>query len=125
MGVAMPMIHIVEYVDLALTMMLWLGVIFELPLAMFLLVKFQIVSRRRLRKIPRRFIATAAIIFSIIITPTIDYVNMALVALPIFLLYEAGMLLAWLARPRAPTPARDYGGPDPRPLVDGWALAGL
>lgn len=95
-GIATPMVRISEYMDLALALLFWMGVVFELPLAMFLLSKLHIVSHQRFRRL-RRHVSTAAIIFSILVTPTTDYVNMLLVAVPIVLLYEVGVLASWLA----------------------------
>ena len=96
---AIPMIQITEYMDFALAMLFWLGVIFELPLAMFLLARLRLVGYQRVKRF-RRYVPYAAIIFSILLTPTIDYVNMALVAVPIVLLFELGAMLAWIVRPR-------------------------
>ena len=99
-GVAIPVIRLTEYMSLVTAMIFWFGVIFELPLAMFLLAKFRIVSYRRFRQLKRTYVVFAAFILSAIITPTLDIVNQALVAVPIIVLYEVGLLGAWLARPR-------------------------
>ena len=48
-GVAVPVIVLSEYIDLLTAMIFWLGVVFELPIAMYLLAKMQIVSYLRLR----------------------------------------------------------------------------
>ena len=97
--VAMPMIRITEYMDLALAMLFWLGVVFELPLVMLLLAKLRVVSYAKFGKV-RRYVPAMAFILSAILTPTFDIVNQTMVAVPLVLLYEAGMLLVWLARPR-------------------------
>ena len=67
---------------------------------MFLLAKFRIVSYWRFRQLKRTYVVFAAFILSAIITPTLDIVNQALVAVPIIVLYEVGLAGAWLARPR-------------------------
>ena len=97
-GVAVPTIRISEYLNLVITMIFWLGVIFELPLLMFLLAKLRLVSYRRFKRV-RKFVPPVSIIVSAIITPTFDIVNQLMVAIPIILLYEVGLLLAWLAQP--------------------------
>ena len=97
-GVAVPTIRISEYLNLVITMIFWLGVIFELPLVMFLLAKLRLISYRHFKKV-RKFVPPTAIILSAIITPTFDIVNQLLVAIPIIILYEVGLLLAWLAQP--------------------------
>ena len=97
--VADPMIRITEYMDLALAMLFWLGIVFELPLALFLVVKLRIVEYKRVRSF-QKYAPLAAFILSALITPTMDIVNSTLVAVPIIVLFEAGVFLAWLARPR-------------------------
>ena len=97
-GIAVPTIRISEYLGLVLTMIFWLGVIFELPLLMFLFAKLRVVSYQRFKRV-RKFVPPAAIILSAIITPTMDIVNQLMVAVPIVVLYEVGLMLAWLAQP--------------------------
>jgi sec-independent protein translocase protein TatC len=97
-GVAVPLISITEYMSLLMAMMFWLGVIFDLPLAMFLLAKMRIVSYRRFRKW-RKLVPVTAFVLSALITPTFDIINQTMVAVPIILLFEVGLFLAWLARP--------------------------
>lgn len=98
-GIADPMIHIAEYINLVLALLLWLGVVFELPIVMFLLAKLRLVSHRRFNHM-RRYSIPAAFILGALITPTIDMVTQTMVAVPLILLYELGILLAWLARPK-------------------------
>ena len=97
-GVAVPLISVSQYLELLIQLMFWLGIIFELPLIMYLLAKLKIVRYRRLNWL-RRMVPFVALILGIILTPGTDLVNMALVAVPIVLLYEVGLFLAWLARP--------------------------
>ncbi len=97
-GVAVPTIRISEYMNLVMTLMIWLGVIFEIPLVMFFLVKVRMLSYERLKRL-RRYLLLAAPFLSIFITPTFDPLNMLLVFVPIVVLYEVGLLLAWLAQP--------------------------
>lgn len=104
--VADPMIRLTEYMDLALAMLFWLGVVFELPLVMFLVVKLRIVEYKRVRGF-RKYVPLAAFILGALLTPTADIVNATLVALPLMVLYEVGAFLAWLARPRQQRLERD------------------
>jgi sec-independent protein translocase protein TatC len=97
-GIAVPTIRISEYLNLVITMIFWLGVIFELPLLMFLLAKLRLVSYQRFKRV-RKFVPPVAIILSAIITPTFDIVNQLMVAIPIIVLYEVGLALSWLAQP--------------------------
>src|SRR3989304_7254327 len=97
-GVAIPVIRITEYMSLVTAMVFWFGVIFELPLAMFLLAKFRIVSYWRFRQLKRTYVVFAAFILSAIITPTLDIVNQALVAVPIIVLSRVGLPRAKVAK---------------------------
>ena len=97
-GVAVPLIVLSEYIDLLSAMIFWLGVVFELPIAMFLLAKMRIVSYLRLRGL-RKYVPVSAFILSAIITPTFDVVNQTLLAVPIIVLYEIGLFLSWIAWP--------------------------
>src|SRR3990167_4090871 len=98
-GVAIPVIRITEYMSLVTSLIFWLGIIFELPLAMFLLARLRLVSHRKFRRL-RKYVPVAALIFGAIVTPTGDVVNHAMVTAPIIALYEVGLIGAWLARPR-------------------------
>ena len=97
-GIAVPTIRISEYLGLVITLIFWLGVIFELPLLMFLLAKLRLVSYRRFKRV-RKFVPPIALIVSAILTPTMDIVNQLMLAGPIIILYEVGLALSWLAQP--------------------------
>jgi len=96
--VAVPLILLDSYIELTSSLMLWVGLIFELPIAMYLLVKFRILSYQKLRRF-RKFVPPTAIILAGIITPTFDGFNQVMVALPMWLLYEVGLFTSWLAHP--------------------------
>ena len=82
-----------ETVNFYLTIMVGLGLSFQLPLIMFLLAKINIVSAVKMRKW-RRYSYLMIIVVAAIITPTTDPINLALVALPLVVLYEIGIVLA-------------------------------
>ena len=48
----------------------------------------------------QKFVPFFAIILGGIITPTMDMVNLFLVAVPIWALYQLGIFLAWFVRPK-------------------------
>jgi sec-independent protein translocase protein TatC len=98
--VATPMIRIGNYVNLVVTLLFWIGVVFETPLAMFLLSRLGVVSADTFAR-ERRVAFVAAFLLGAIITPTFDPLNQALVAAPLIVLYEAGIWLARLGRPKA------------------------
>lgn len=105
--VADPALRIGPYVNLVVTLIVWMGLIFETPLIMFTLAKAGIVSADTMAK-SRRIIIVVAFIMGAVITPTFDPINQAFVALPFLALYEVGLRLARFARPReAPEEASD------------------
>ena len=93
-NVATPLISIRSYVNLMLTLLFWMGVIFEIPVVIFFLAKIGLVSSEALAR-NRRYAIVAAFILGAVITPTFDPVNQALVAAPIIVLYEVSI---WLAK---------------------------
>ncbi len=88
-----------EYLGFVTNFLLALGLAFETPLIIFILSKVGVATPKRLRRF-RRWAYVLAFIAAAIITPTPDPVNQTYVAVPIILLYELGILFAWLGRPR-------------------------
>lgn len=94
--VAQPLIRISNFVNLMVRLLFWMGLAFETPLIMFMLAQLGIVTARQLSRF-RRVWVVIAFVLGAIITPTFDPVNQALVAGPLLVLYELGVLLAKLA----------------------------
>jgi sec-independent protein translocase protein TatC len=97
-GIAVPVITISSYMKIVVMMVFWLGVIAQIPLGMYLASKIGAVSHEQFKKV-NRYVPWIALILGAIITPTMDVINMLLVALPIYLLYRGGLFLSWLASP--------------------------
>lgn len=93
---ATPLITIGSYVGLMISMMFWMGLIFELPIVMFFLAKIRLIDSKSLGR-QRRWAILAAFVLGAIITPTFDPVTQSMVAGPIIVLFEAGLWLAKLA----------------------------
>ena len=85
-----------SYVSLVSTLMIWMGLIFEIPIVMYLLAKLGILRPQALSK-QRRWVILFAFVIAAIVTPTVDPVTQALVAGPIIVLFELGLLLTKLA----------------------------
>lgn len=94
--IATPMIRIGNYVNVMVMLLFWMGVVFETPVVMFVLAKLGIVSWRGFARW-RRYWVVVAFILGALITPTFDPINQSLVAVPLIVLYEAGIWLARLA----------------------------
>ena len=75
------------------SLLFWMGLIFEIPLVMFILARMGAVTSRFLSRF-RRYALILAFVLGAIITPTLDPINQTLVAAPIVVLYEFGILLA-------------------------------
>ena len=95
--IATPFIRIGTYVNLMISLLFWMGIIFETPVVLFFLSKIGVVTPAFLAK-NRRYAIVVAFILGAIITPTFDPINQSMVAVPIIILYEAGIWLAKLAR---------------------------
>ncbi len=101
--IAIPLISISSYINLMLTLLFWMGIIFEMPVVIFFLAKIGIVSSSFLAK-NRRYAIVIAFILGAVITPTFDPLNQSLVAGPIIVLYEVSIWLAKLAARGRKTP---------------------
>jgi len=84
-----------EVINFYMTLMIGMGLAFEIPILMFLLAQLKIVSAKRMAGF-RRYAAILIMVLAAIITPTPDPFNMLIVAAPMFILYEAGILLGKL-----------------------------
>jgi sec-independent protein translocase protein TatC len=76
-------------------LMLINGIVFELPVVIFLLARLGVINPRAMGRY-RRYVILAVTVIAAIVTPTSDPANLALVAVPMYLLYELGLLLARL-----------------------------
>lgn len=84
---------VAKFLSFVTQFLLAVGVAFETPLIIFLLSKLGVATPKRLRKF-RRWAYVLAFVVAAIITPTPDPVNQTIVAVPIILLYELGVLFA-------------------------------
>ncbi|MCC6315027.1 MAG: twin-arginine translocase subunit TatC [Thermomicrobiales bacterium] len=93
-----------EVISFYLTLMIGLALAFQLPLVMFLLAKLGLVTPRKMRNF-RKYALLLIAIAAAVITPSTDPFNMAMVAVPLWALYELGILLSYLfARGSKPLP---------------------
>jgi sec-independent protein translocase protein TatC len=83
------------------TLMLWNGLIFELPALIYLLARLGVVNAKMLSR-TRRYAVVVITIVAAIITPTGDPYNLLLLAVPMYVLYELGILLARFVPERKP-----------------------
>ncbi len=90
-------LRISDFLSFVSTFLLAVGGMFETPVIIFAAVRLGLISRQRLASY-RKYVFLLAFVIGAVITPTGDPLNMTLLALPIYLLYELGLLLSRLAR---------------------------
>ena len=95
--VAVPLIRIGSLVQLTVNLMIWMGISFQLPIIMYLTTVLRLTNFLVFKRL-RKWFVVLAFVLGAIITPTFDPVNQLIVALPIILLYEVGLILSRLAK---------------------------
>ena len=85
-----PMITVERYLSFLMTVILGMGIMFELPILIFLLAQMGVVTPRFLMK-HFRWAVLLIFIVAAIITPTPDVINLCLFAVPTILLYLLGV----------------------------------
>ena len=88
-----------QYFSFVMTMFLAFGTTFEVPVVVVLLVKFGVVNLEKLVEI-RPYAIVGAFVIAAVVTPP-DITSQILLAVPMCLLYELGLLLARFAAPPA------------------------
>lgn len=94
-GVAV-MTDIGNYLDFVITLFIAFGTAFEVPVAVVLLVRFGMVDIKTLKEI-RSYVIVGAFVLGAIFTPP-DVISQIMLAVPLWLLYEAGILAAGLVQ---------------------------
>ncbi len=92
-GVAV-MTDIGNYLDFVITLFIAFGTAFEVPVAVVLLVRFGMVEIKTLKEI-RSYVIVGAFVLGAIFTPP-DVISQVMLAVPLWLLYEVGILVAGL-----------------------------
>ncbi|MGO3133265.1 MAG: twin-arginine translocase subunit TatC [Alcaligenes sp.] len=93
-----PAPDIEAYLGFVMTMFMAFGITFEVPIAVILLVKTGVVTVAKLREI-RGYVIVGAFVIAAVVTPP-DVVSQILLAAPLCLLYEIGILAASLIKKR-------------------------
>ena len=86
-----------SYYSFVMALMFWLGVSFEFPLAVYVLVSLGVVQAKVLLA-QSRFAIVIAALLAAAITPTVDIFNMLLVWVPLVGVYYIGVGLAFIAQ---------------------------
>lgn len=92
-----PAPDIEAYLNFVLTMFLAFGITFEIPIAVILLVRTGVISVAKLREI-RGYVIVGAFVIAAVVTPP-DVISQILLAVPLWSLYEVGILIATRVKP--------------------------
>ncbi|NWF72632.1 MAG: twin-arginine translocase subunit TatC, partial [Nitrospirae bacterium] len=86
-----PLLSVGTYIDFNVKFLLIFGCAFELPLVLTILARIGVVSGQVLAKY-RKYAILAALILSAVVTPDATLVTMLLMAIPLMVLYEIGIV---------------------------------
>lgn len=86
------MLSLQSYIDTLLMMSLMFGILFEIPVISWLLALFGLLKAEWMQRYWRQALV-AIVVIAAVITPTGDAFTLAIVSLPIWLLYEASILI--------------------------------
>ena len=98
-NIADPQIRISNYIDMLTRFVFWTGIVFETPLVLMGFGWLGLVTARRLVK-AWRWAIIGSFVIAAFITPSIDPVTQAAVAIPLIFLYGLGILLVKLVEKR-------------------------
>ena len=96
-GVAV-MTDINRFLDFVVKLFLAFGIAFEVPIITIAMVMTGVTTPKRLRKV-RPYVIVAAFVIGMLLTPP-DVISQTLLAIPVWLLYEAGILFSTIVRTR-------------------------
>ncbi|HCU24381.1 MAG TPA: twin-arginine translocase subunit TatC, partial [Deltaproteobacteria bacterium] len=88
-----------DYLSFSLRLLLAFGIIFELPLFLLILGKMRLVNVQRLRA-GRKYIIVGIFLVAGILTPGPDVLSQVLMALPLLVLFEVGVILVRIFGPK-------------------------
>jgi sec-independent protein translocase protein TatC len=107
-----------NYISFVTRVLFWMGIVFQTPLLLFFLSKLGIVSAQKLAQ-SRKWAVLAIAIIAAMVTPTPDPVNMMIVMIPLYLLYEVGIILARIGGRGVAPRALRLGGSADKSAKDG------
>ncbi len=85
-----------NYISFVTRVLFWMGMVFQTPLIMFFAAKLGLVTPKKLSKF-RKYAILLISIIAAVVTPTPDPVNMMIVMIPLYGLYEVGIILTRFA----------------------------
>jgi sec-independent protein translocase protein TatC len=104
-----PTLFMQQYLDLSTRFLLGFGLVFELPLVIFFLSYVGMVTHRSLWKW-NKYAVIVAFLVGGILTPGPDVVSQLLMALPLVVLYNLSIVVAWIVTRRRERAAASQQG---------------
>ncbi|CAH2792883.1 MAG: Twin-arginine translocation protein TatC [uncultured Paraburkholderia sp.] len=98
-----------NYLSFVLTMFIAFGVTFEVPIVVVLLVRMNVVTLKKLKEV-RPYVIVGAFVISAVVTPP-DVFSQLILAIPLMVLYEAGIIAARLIVGKQPAVVEDASPP--------------
>jgi sec-independent protein translocase protein TatC len=105
-----------QYLDFVMTLFVAFGVTFEVPVVVILLVISNMVTVQKLREV-RPYVIVGAFVVGAIFTPP-DIISQFMLAMPLWLLYEIGIILAGFLRKVKPVESQSVYPGDYQPMTD-------
>jgi sec-independent protein translocase protein TatC len=106
-----------KYVDFVLTMFMAFGLTFEVPVVVVIMVKLGWVSIEKLTEI-RPYVIVGSFVIGAIFTPP-DILSQTMLAIPLWVLYEAGILVArFISKPSGEAASEQSEPNDYKPMTD-------
>lgn len=99
-NLATPMLSIDKYIDFLFGFILPFGIVFELPVAIYMFARIGWVNYEMLSS-SRKYVILAIAVIAAILTPP-DVVSQTMLGAPMYLLYEVGVQVSRFTKPRAP-----------------------
>lgn len=93
------MIDTENYLSSVATLTLATGLVFELPILIYILANLGILTSKFMRS-TRRYAIVIILIIAAVVTPTPDMLTMTVVSIPLFILYEVSIVVAGLVEKR-------------------------
>ena len=89
-----------DYISFSTNLIFWIGIVFEMPVIIYIAARLRIIDSRKLLKNWRQAVVICAVL-AMLITPTVDPVNMLLLMVPLTALYFLSILGARLAEKKS------------------------
>ncbi len=100
-----------DYISFSTNLIFWIGIVFEMPILIYIGARLGIVHAAKLLRNWRQAVVVCAVL-AMLITPTVDPVNMLLLMVPLIALYFLSILFATFAEKKREEQAEDNSTED-------------